>query len=78
MTQKRTELIIDPVDFHVFLKARMMQDTVAEYAAKLGVSPKLVYMLLNGTKKPSAAILKKMGLEVVFRAVSDSAGKGKK
>jgi hypothetical protein len=75
MPQKRPDLIIDPKDFHVFLKARMMRDTVAEYSAKLGVSPKLVWMLLNGTKKPSKAILKKVGLEVVYRAVSGKVGK---
>jgi hypothetical protein len=78
MTQKRPDLIIDPRDFPVFLKARMMSDTVAEYAAKLGVSQNLVYMLLTGAKTPSKAILKKVGLEVVYRAVSVSPGEGKK
>jgi hypothetical protein len=65
---KRPELIIEPKEFPIFLKARMMNATVNEYAASLGVSPQLLYMLLTGTKKPSAAILKKVGLEVVYQA----------
>jgi transcriptional regulator with XRE-family HTH domain len=71
MSEERSDLIIEPKDFPVFLKARMMRDTVAEYAAKLGVTPKMLYMLLSGDRKPSAAILEKVGLEVVFRAVGD-------
>lgn len=65
---KRPELIIEPKEFPLFLKARMLNASVAEFGKTLGVSPSLVYMLLAGTKKPSAAILKKLGLEVVYRA----------
>lgn len=75
MSDKRPELIIDPEDFPIFLKARMMRDSVAEYADKLGVSPKLVYLLLTGKRTPSPAILKKMDLEVVYRAVAPDRGK---
>lgn len=71
---KRQDLIIEPRDFPVFLKARMLQAKVDEFAASLGVTPKLVYMLLNGSKKPSAAMLKKLGLEVVYR-VADPGSK---
>lgn len=67
MSEKRPDLVIDPKDFPVYLKARMLRDTVAEFAAKLGVTPKLVYMLLTGKRKPSKTILKKVDLEVVFR-----------
>jgi hypothetical protein len=76
MSDKQPDLIIDPEDFHVFLKARMGTDTVAEFGAKLGVTTKLVYFLLNGTRKPSAAILKKLGLKTVF--VVDRTGRTKK
>jgi hypothetical protein len=65
---KRPELIIEPQEFPLFLKARMMNATVADFAKGLGVTPSLVYMLLAGTKKPSLAILKKLGLDVVYRA----------
>jgi len=78
MNQKQQELIIDPKDFHVFLKARMFGDSMAEFAAKLGISTTLLYMLLAGTRKPSAAILKKVGLEVCYRAVLPAPVKGKK
>ena len=65
---KRPELIIEPKEFPLFLKARMLNTSVAEFAKTLGVSPSLVYMLLAGTKKPSPAMIKKLGLEVVYRA----------
>jgi hypothetical protein len=68
MSAKWPELIIDPKDFPVFLRARMMQDSVAGYAAKLGISANLLYLLLTGKRKPSAAILRKVDLEVVYRA----------
>lgn len=67
--KKRPDLIIDLEDFPVFLKARMLQDSVEEYAAKLGVSSKLLYALLRGSRKPSPAILKKLGLKVAYRVV---------
>ncbi len=70
MSEKRSEMVIDPKDFPVFLRARMMRLNVAEYAAELGVTPKLVYMLLAGTRKPSAAILKKVGLKVVYQTMA--------
>ena len=66
MSDKQPDLIIDPVDFPVFVKARMGTDTVAEFAAKIGVSPKLVYMLVSGSRTPSPAILKKLGLKVAY------------
>jgi predicted transcriptional regulator len=68
MTDKRQDLIIDPKDFHVFLKARMMTDSVAEYAAKKDINPKLLYMMLQGKRAPSKEILKKVDLEVAYRA----------
>ena len=78
MSAKRSELIIDPKDFPVFLKARMMRDSAVDYATGLGISTKLLWMLLNGSKKPSAAILKKVGLEVVYRTVPPIVERAKK
>lgn len=68
MAEKNPDLVIEPEDFPVFLKARMLTDSVAEYAEKTGIHPKLLYLLLNGQRKPSAEILEKVGLEVVYRA----------
>jgi transcriptional regulator with XRE-family HTH domain len=47
----------------------------AEIAKKLGVVPKLIYLLRTGKRTPSAAILKRCGLEVVYRAVPPEKGK---
>jgi transcriptional regulator with XRE-family HTH domain len=63
---EQPELIIHPTDFPVFLKARMMGLSVAEFAEKLEVTPKYIYMLLKGERPPSDAILKKVGLEVYY------------
>ena len=78
MSAKRSELVIDPVDFPVFLKARMMRDDVATYATKLGISANLLYLLLTRKRKPSAAILKKVDLEVVYRTRTATSERGKK
>jgi hypothetical protein len=71
---RKPDLIIEPKDFRAFLHGRFQGDADAA-AAHLGVSKKLVYMLLSGSRKPSSAILKKCGLEVVFRAVRPQKGK---
>ena len=78
MSDKQPDLIIDPVDFPVFVKARMGTDTVAEFAAKIGVSPKLVYMLLSGSRGPSKEILKKLGLKIAFVVDREAKAKPKK
>jgi len=64
----KQDLIIEPDDFPAFLKGRF-PGGVVEIAAKLGVGQKMVYFLLAGKRKPSAKILHKCGLEVVYRAV---------
>lgn len=66
MSEKLSDLIIEVEDFPVFVKARMGLDTVKEFAAKIGVAPQMVYMLASGQRKPSPAILKKMGLKVAY------------
>lgn len=75
MSKQQPDLIVEPEQFPLFLKARMMRGSVADLAKELGVTGKLVYMLLSGERKPSAAILKKLGLEVVFRLKEPGAGK---
>lgn len=62
----KPQLIIHPSDFHVFLKARMMRDSVAEFAEKLGVTPTHIYLLLKGDRQPSKEMLAKLGLEVYY------------
>ena len=78
MSEKQPDLIIDPEDFHVFLKARLGTDSVAEFAAKLDVTPKLVYLLLNGSRGPSKEILKKLGLKIAFVVDREAKVKPKK
>lgn len=68
MADKKTDLIIDPKDFPIFLKARMMSDSVAEYSAKTGIHPQQIYNLLQGKRTPSKEDLEKMDLEIVYRA----------
>lgn len=78
MSKKENSLIIEPGDFHVYLKAWMGANgyqSVEQLAVRLGVSRELVYMLLTGSRKPSAAILEKVGLETVFRAVAPAKSK---
>ena len=78
MTEKRQDLIIDPKDFPVFLKARMMNQSVAEYAVETGIHPQQIYNLLQGKRLPSKEDLQKVGLEIVYRAKARPASKGKK
>jgi transcriptional regulator with XRE-family HTH domain len=66
MSERLPDLIIDPDEFPIFLKARMGTDTVQEFADKIGVTRQLVYMLALGQRKPSAAVLKAMGLKVAY------------
>jgi hypothetical protein len=76
MSKQQPDIIIEPENFRLFLMAwRGQHGSMAECAAKLGVSQKLIYMLLSGDRKPSAAILKKLGLEVVYRVKLSGEGK---
>jgi Helix-turn-helix len=59
-------LVFDPSEFPTFLIARMMGDSVADFAKKLDVTPDVVYMLLSGKRQPSKDILTKMGLEIYY------------
>jgi transcriptional regulator with XRE-family HTH domain len=61
-------------EFPVFLAGFMhaKRKTPKEFAAFLGVSPQLLYMLRNGSRSPSQEILKKIGLEVAYRIAGTS------
>jgi transcriptional regulator with XRE-family HTH domain len=63
---EQPDLVFDPSEFPTFFKARMMQDSAAEFAKKLGITTNYVYMLMKGERPPSPAILKKMGLQVYY------------
>jgi Helix-turn-helix len=81
MSDKQPDLIIEVEHFPIFVKARMGTDTVKEYAEKIGVAPQMVYMLISGQRKPSPAILKKMGLKVAYvvdRSATPAKAKPKK
>jgi len=73
------KLIIHPIDFPMFLKAKLSNEdlTVTEFATKLGVSPKHVYMMLKGERQPGKEILQYLGLEVYY-GVPGTASKAKK
>jgi hypothetical protein len=73
MTEKQVRLTIEPEDFPVFLRARMMGDSVGEFAAKLDVTRSTVYMLLSGELQPSAKILEKVGLKTAYGDASANA-----
>ena len=68
MTDKQQDLmIVEPKTFADFLKGRMMGDTVAEFAAKTGIHPQLLYMLVQGKRKPSEEVLDAVGLRIVYQ-----------
>jgi hypothetical protein len=69
------DLVVDPADFPTFLKARMGGRTVAQFAKELGISENLLYVLLAGSRKPSAAVLKKLGLKIAYQLVLVAKGK---
>lgn len=68
--KSKKRLVLATVDqFHVFLSGYMhaKRKTPIRFAASLGISPQLVYMLLNGKRPPSAKILKKLSVEIAYR-----------
>jgi transcriptional regulator with XRE-family HTH domain len=64
--RKEPALVIHPSEFPVFLIAKIGKTPVVEFAESLGVTRQLVYMMLQGKRQPSAAVLKKLGLEVYY------------
>jgi hypothetical protein len=69
---REPDLIIDPLDFPIFLKARMGTSTVAEFAAATGIHPKLIYQMLSAAdgsdkgRAPSKDVLKKLNLKIAY------------
>jgi predicted transcriptional regulator len=51
----------------VTVKMQMSGLDVRGYAEKLGVPHQTIYAILAGDRLPSKALLKKLGLEVVYR-----------
>jgi predicted transcriptional regulator len=78
MQKKRQLMIIEPENFADFLKGVMMGDTVAEFSARTGINQNLLYMMVQGKREPSEAVLDKVGLEIVYREKPRPAGKVKK
>jgi hypothetical protein len=66
MSEKLPVVVIEVEDFPAFLKGSMGEDSVTEYAAKIGVKTQMVYMMMSGARTPSPAILKRMKLRVAY------------
>ena len=66
MKDDRYALIISPEDFPVFLKSKMGDRTVDEFAEELDVSRQFLYLLLSRRNPPSKAILAKLNLTTVY------------
>ena len=78
MSKKDEEIIVGPEDFPAYLHAWMVKhgysmedeqeraDSIKRFAAYLGVTRELVYMMFKG-RAPSRAVREKVGLETVWR-----------
>jgi len=71
MAGKPRPIIIERNEFSAVMAARMgaLNLSVAQFAQQLGISRAAVYALMSGALPPSEKILKKVGLEVVYRVV---------
>jgi predicted DNA-binding transcriptional regulator AlpA len=67
-------LTVEELKMYVTVKVQMSGLDVRAYAAKLGVPHQTIYAIMNGKRLPSKALLKKLGLEVVYR-ISPEGGK---
>jgi hypothetical protein len=61
----------DELKIFVQLKMQMSGLTALEYAEKMGVPRQTIYAILNGDRLPSKALLKKLGIEVVYRITAE-------
>jgi len=68
-------LTAEELKMFVTVKMQMSGLDVKGYAEKLGVSHKMVYMIMNGSRLPSKALLKKLGLETVYRIAKEGGKK---
>jgi predicted transcriptional regulator len=64
-----TKGVITAPELKMFVTVKMQMSglDVRGYAEKLGVPHQTIYAILNGARLPSKALLKKLGLEAVYR-----------
>jgi plasmid maintenance system antidote protein VapI len=63
----------DELKMFVTVKMQMSGLDVRGYAEKLGVPHQTIYAIMTGARLPSKALLKKLGLEVVYRITPQKA-----
>ena len=68
---KRRQIVLQSADFRIYLmvKVETSMQSGAEFARSLGISADLLYLLMAGKRKPSAAVLSKLNLEVCYQFV---------
>jgi predicted transcriptional regulator len=74
---KNKSAVVIPEEFPVFLGGVMhaKKKSPKDFAASLGISPQLLYMLLNGRRAPSASVLGTLGLQVAYLITGSSVGR---
>jgi predicted DNA-binding transcriptional regulator AlpA len=81
MRKKTTKVdssgVIAAAELKIFvqLKMQMAGLSAPEYAEQMGVPRQTIYAILNGDRLPSKALLKKLGLETVYRIKPESGKK---
>ena len=61
-------MVLIPADeFKSYLKYIIGDESVIEFAKRMGVTRSAVYQLLSGKNQPSPELLKKLDLEMVYR-----------
>jgi hypothetical protein len=60
-------LTADELKMFVSVKMQMSGLDIQGYARHLGVPHQTIYAIMTGARLPSKALLKKLGLEVVYR-----------
>lgn len=74
---KRTRLgtsgVITAPELKMFVTVKMQMAglDVRGYAEKLGVPHQTIYAIMGGARLPSKSLLKKLGLEIVYRIVPE-------
>jgi hypothetical protein len=75
ISRVRTSGVITAPELKMFVTVKMQMSGLDAkgYAEKMGVPHQTIYAILSGARLPSKAMLKKLGLEVVYRIVPESA-----
>lgn len=68
MVAKQYGTVIEPEEFHLYLKEKIGSASIQHFADWLGVSRQMVYMLLDGQRHPGKEMLAKLGLKNVYVA----------